>query len=146
MKTPLGNISIKGTDNTVSSISLNETNGSQSEDAEVQLTEYFDGRRVNFDLNLDPHGTLFQKQVWDEMQKIPFGETASYAEVAKRVGRPEAWRAVANACAANPILIVIPCHRVVGSHGRLGGYAAGVDRKLWLLEHEAKIRSRIDRK
>ncbi len=146
MNTELGHISIKDSVDGVNSVSFHETTEVQNEAAERQLREYFNGQRVNFDLNLDPHGTLFQKQVWDEMQKIPFGETASYAEVAKRVGRPEAWRAVANACGANPILIIIPCHRVVGSHGRLGGYAAGIDRKLWLLEHEAKIRSRIERK
>jgi methylated-DNA-[protein]-cysteine S-methyltransferase len=146
VNTELGHISIKDSVDGVNSVSFHETTEVQNEAAERQLREYFNGQRVNFDLNLDPHGTLFQKQVWDEMQKIPFGETASYAEVAKRVGRPEAWRAVANACGANPILIIIPCHRVVGSHGRLGGYAAGIDRKLWLLEHEAKIRSRIERK
>lgn len=146
MKTPLGHISIESSADAVSCISFTEASEAQNEEAEAQLAEYFDGKRVNFDLMLDPHGTLFQKQVWDEMQKIPFGETTSYAEIAKRVGRPEAWRAVANACAANPILIIIPCHRVVGSHGKLGGYAAGIDHKLWLLEHEAKIRSRIERK
>lgn len=146
MKTPLGNLFVKSSGKIISSISFEQVGEIHNEEAELQLTEYFDGRRVNFDLDLDPHGTLFQKQVWEEMQKIPYGETASYAEIAKRVGRPEAWRAVANACSANPILIIIPCHRVVGSHGKLGGYTAGIDRKLWLLEHEAKIRSRIDRK
>ena len=97
MNTELGHISIKDSVDGVNSVSFHETTEVQNEAAERQLREYFNGQRVNFDLNLDPHGTLFQKQVWDEMQKIPFGETASYAEVAKRVGRPEAWRAIANA-------------------------------------------------
>jgi methylated-DNA-[protein]-cysteine S-methyltransferase len=111
-----------------------------------QLQEYFSGNRVNFDIPVRPEGTLFQKQVWNEMQKIPFGQTASYAEIAKRIGRPEAWRAVANACASNPIVIVIPCHRVVGSHGNIGGYSGGIEKKHWLLEHERAVLSRILRK
>lgn len=146
MNTTIGPFDVKMSGSDVLEVYFSDTSAGKESDAYNQLTEYFDGKRVNFDLKLEPHGTLFQKQVWDEMQKIPFGETASYAEVAKRVGRPDAWRAVANACAANPILIIIPCHRVVGSHGKLGGYAAGIDRKLWLLKHEAKIRSRIERK
>lgn len=117
-----------------------------SNEAQNELTEYFAGKRVNFDVEVDPDGTIFQKQVWDEMRKIPFGETATYADIAKRIDRPEAWRAVANACGANPIVVVIPCHRVVGSHGKLGGYSGGVERKQWLLAHEQSVASRIRHK
>lgn len=147
MKSPLGNLRLETEDKVVTSISYADALDSDSaSELQKQLNEYFLGRRVNFDLRLAPEGTLFQKQVWEEMQKIPYGETASYADIAKRIGRPEAWRAVANACGANPIVIVIPCHRVVGSHGRLGGYTGGTDRKLWLLELESKVASRIHRK
>lgn len=144
MKTPIGQLGIDIDNKTVSRVQF-DTSGTEETDAEYQLREYFDGKRVNFDLTLASDGTIFQKQAWEELQKIPFGETATYAEIAKRIGRPEAWRAVANACAANPILIIIPCHRVVGSFGKMGGYAGGVDRKRWLLEHEAAIRSRLHR-
>lgn len=147
MRTPLGEIIINSTGKQVSLINfaVNSEPDSNS-DAKTQLSEYFAGRRINFDLQIQPEGTLFQKQVWEEMQKIPFGETATYADIAKRVGRPEAWRAVANACGANPIVIIIPCHRVVGSHGKLGGYSGGIERKQWLLQHEAAVLSRISRK
>lgn len=147
MKSPLGNLRLEAEDDVVTSISYADAlDADGASELQKQLDEYFLGRRVNFDLRLAPEGTLFQKQVWEEMQKIPYGETASYADIAKRIGRPEAWRAVANACGANPIVIVIPCHRVVGSHGRLGGYTGGTDRKLWLLELESKVASRIHRK
>ena len=147
MKSPLGNLRLETEDDVVTSISYADAlDPDGASELQKQLDEYFLGQRVNFDLRLAPEGTLFQKQVWEEMQKIPYGETATYAEIAKRIGRPEAWRAVANACGANPIVIVIPCHRVVGSHGRLGGYTGGTDRKLWLLELESKVASRIHRK
>ncbi len=147
MHTPLGEVIISDTDKQISLIQFATNSVSDSSsDAKTQLSEYFAGQRINFNLKLTPEGTLFQKQVWEEMQKIPFGETATYADIAKRVGRPEAWRAVANACGANPIVIVIPCHRVVGSHGKLGGYSGGIERKQWLLQHEATVLSRISRK
>jgi methylated-DNA-[protein]-cysteine S-methyltransferase len=147
MRTPLGEVIINSTGKRVFLIyfAVNSEPDSNS-DAKTQLSEYFAGQRINFDLQVQPEGTLFQKQVWEEMQKIPFGETATYADIAKRVGRPEAWRAVANACGANPIVIIIPCHRVVGSHGKLGGYSGGIERKQWLLQHEATVLSRISRK
>ncbi|QQS26980.1 methylated-DNA--[protein]-cysteine S-methyltransferase [bacterium] len=147
MRTPLGEVVINGTGKRISLIhfAVNSVPDSNS-DATTQLSEYFAGQRINFNLKLAPEGTLFQKQVWEEMQKIPFGETATYADIAKRVGRPEAWRAVANACGKNPIVIAIPCHRVVGSHGKLGGYSGGIERKQWLLQHEAAVLSRISRK
>jgi len=147
MNSPVGSIYLDVVDGALTSLSYShQPSKGQVDVAEHQLDEYFSGNRVNFDLMVRPEGTLFQKQVWEEMQKIPFGETVTYAELAKRVGRPEAWRAVANACGKNPIVIVIPCHRVVGSYGKLGGYSGGLDKKRWLLQHEAAVLSRISRK
>ena len=147
MNSPVGSIYLDVVDGALTSLSYsNQPSKGQIDVAEHQLDEYFSGNRVNFDLTVRPEGTLFQKQVWEEMQKIPFGETVTYAELAKRVGRPEAWRAVANACGKNPIVIIIPCHRVVGSYGKLGGYSGGLDKKQWLLQHEAAVLSRISRK
>jgi methylated-DNA-[protein]-cysteine S-methyltransferase len=147
MKTPIGELRLEMINGTLTSLVYTTPNlhNTTAEDlgATRQIQEYFAGKRVNFDLKVAPEGTIFQKQVWGEMQKIPFGQTASYAEIAKRIGRPEAWRAVANACASNPIVIVIPCHRVVGSHGNIGGYSGGLDKKQWLLEHERAVLSRI---
>lgn len=147
MNSPVGPLHLEATDETLAILSYSAQPSTGKKDAaERQLQEYFSGNRVNFELKVLPEGTLFQKQVWEEMQKIPFGETVTYAELAKRVGRPEAWRAVANACGKNPIVIIIPCHRVVGSYGKLGGYSGGIDKKQWLLQHEAAVLSRISRK
>ena len=106
------------------------------EQAARQLAEYFEGRRQNFDLPLAPEGTPFQKRVWQEMQRIPFGETMSYGEMAQKVG--SVARAVGGACGANPIPIIIPCHRVVGAGRELGGFSGGSGResKRALLDHE----------
>ncbi len=106
------------------------------ERAAAQLDEYFAGTRRDFDLPLAPRGTGFQREVWAVLRSIPFGATWSYAEVARRVGRPRAVRAVGAANGQNPIAIVIPCHRVVGSDGSLTGYGGGLPRKRWLLSHE----------
>ncbi|MCU0551870.1 MAG: methylated-DNA--[protein]-cysteine S-methyltransferase [Leptolyngbya sp. Prado105] len=103
---------------------------------QVQLTEYFAHKRQQFDLPLEPQGTDFQKQVWQLLTEIPFGETIAYGTLAKMTGNPTASRAVGSANGRNPISIVIPCHRVIASSGRLTGYAGGVDRKQWLLQHE----------
>lgn len=101
-----------------------------------QLTDYFAGERTEFDLPLRPEGTQFQQQVWRALCDIPFGETWSYRELAERIGRPTASRAVGLANGRNPISIVIPCHRVIGANGSLTGYGGGIDRKRWLLAHE----------
>lgn len=106
--------------------------------AERQLTEYFGGRRTAFDLPLALEGTAFQRLVWDELLAIPFGERISYGELARRVGRPGSARAVGLANGRNPVSIIVPCHRVVGSDGTLTGYGGGLDRKAWLLDHEAR--------
>lgn len=112
------------------------TSNSIGQEAAQQLSEYFAGERTCFDLPLDLRGTEFQKQVWESLATIPFGQTVSYAEQAERVGRPSAVRAVAAANGKNPVSIVLPCHRVIGSDGSLTGYAAGLDAKRWLLAHE----------
>ena len=105
--------------------------------AERALGEYFAGSRRDFaDLDLAPRGSRFQQRVWLALRKIPFGDTASYGEVARRIGSDGAARAVGAANHDNPLGIVVPCHRVIGADGRLTGYAGGLDRKRWLLAHE----------
>jgi methylated-DNA-[protein]-cysteine S-methyltransferase len=103
---------------------------------QVQLAEYFAHQRQSFDLPLAPQGTAFQKQVWQLLTNIPFGETISYGSLAAQVGQPGAARAVGAANGRNPISIIVPCHRVIAANGKLTGYAGGVDRKQWLLVHE----------
>lgn len=105
---------------------------------EQQLVPYFAGDAAGFDLPLAPRGTPFQQQVWTELQTIPRGETRSYASIARQIHKPDAIRAVGAANGANPIAIIIPCHRVIASDGTLHGYAGGLDRKRWLLDLEAK--------
>lgn len=105
----------------------------------VQLDEYFAGSRQQFDLPLHPSGTAFQQKVWQQLIQIPFGETITYLHMAKRLGNVKSIRAAASANGKNPLAIVIPCHRVVGAAGKLTGYAGGLHRKQWLLEHEAKM-------
>ncbi|MFO0955488.1 MAG: methylated-DNA--[protein]-cysteine S-methyltransferase [Candidatus Saccharibacteria bacterium] len=147
MNSPIGDVQIEMRGDTVIGVHYSSLPDVESSTAvQHQLAEYFSGKRVNFDVTVEPDGTIFQKQVWEEMRKIPFGETATYVDIAKRIDRPEAWRAVANACGANPIVIIIPCHRVVGSYGKLGGYSGGLERKQWLLAHEQAVASRIHRK
>jgi methylated-DNA-[protein]-cysteine S-methyltransferase len=106
----------------------------------AQVTEYFAGKRREFTLRLAPEGTPFQQTVWSELCRIPFGARASYSEIARRIGRPAAVRAVGAANGANPIAVVIPCHRVVGSDGSLTGYGSGLPVKSWLLDHESGLR------
>jgi methylated-DNA-[protein]-cysteine S-methyltransferase len=106
-----------------------------------QLDEYFAGRRDTFDLPLETNGTEFQRAVWNALEQIPYGETRSYGQIAAQVGRPKAARAVGMANNRNPIAVIVPCHRVVGSGGALVGYAGGLERKVWLLDHEREARS-----
>jgi methylated-DNA-[protein]-cysteine S-methyltransferase len=101
-----------------------------------QIAEYFAGERQKFELPLALDGTPFQTRVWRELMEIPFGRTWSYAELARRIGKPGASRAVGLANGSNPISIIVPCHRVIGSDGSLTGYGGGLERKRWLLEHE----------
>ena len=104
--------------------------------ARHQFEEYFAGTRHAFDLPLHPHGTSFQLEVWGALLAIPYGETASYAAIARRIRRPNAVRAVGAANGANPLSIIVPCHRVIGSDGDLTGYGGGLPAKRWLLAHE----------
>jgi methylated-DNA-[protein]-cysteine S-methyltransferase len=104
--------------------------------ARQQLTDYFAGKRQEFELPLAAQGTTFQQRVWQELQEIPFGQTWSYGELARRIGQPNASRAVGLANGKNPISIIVPCHRVIGSSGKLVGYGGGLERKTWLLQLE----------
>jgi len=108
-----------------------------------QLAEYFSGRRRRFDLALDLRGTDFQKRCWQELLKIPYGETRSYADIARAIGSPSAVRAVGLANGQNPIAIIVPCHRVIGSDGSLTGYGAGLEIKRRLLELEGALRGSL---
>jgi methylated-DNA-[protein]-cysteine S-methyltransferase len=116
-----------------------ESGGGVLAEAHRQLGEYFAGRLEEFDLPLAPSGTAFQQRVWKELEQIPYGETASYGEIATRLGLPlGASRAVGTANGSNPIAIVVPCHRVIGANGTLTGYAGGLQRKRYLLDLEAR--------
>lgn len=141
--TPLGIARIEGDTTGISAISIvNETETVSTvipdalKEAVSELTAYFDGVRREFSFPLRPKGTDFQKQVWQLLSEIPYGKTVSYLDLARRFGDEKAIRAVAAANGKNPLWIVIPCHRVVGSDGSLTGYAGGLWRKKWLLEHE----------
>lgn len=146
-KTPIGTAKIIGDEEGIQSISVIdeeiETSSNIPESLKeciVQLDEYFEGKRTEFDLKLNPQGTEFQRSVWNELNNIPFGKTRTYMEQTKQIGDPKAIRAVASANGKNPIWIVIPCHRVIGSDGSLTGYAGGIWRKKWLLEHESPVK------
>lgn len=108
-------------------------------EAARQLAAYFDGTLTAFDLPLKTHGTAFQEKCWAALREIPYGATVSYGEQARRIGNPKATRAVGGANHYNPIMIVIPCHRVVGANGSLTGFGGGLDMKAWLLGHERAV-------
>ncbi|NJY61545.1 methylated-DNA--[protein]-cysteine S-methyltransferase [Salinimicrobium sp. CDJ15-81-2] len=143
LKTPLGSAILEGDASGISKFILTDEEGSSTPtpapeftEAIEQLEEYFAGQRKEFNLKLNPQGTEFQKKVWQALLNIPYGRTASYMELSKEIGDPLAIRAVAAANGKNPLWILIPCHRVIGSDGSLTGYAGGLWRKKWLLEHE----------
>lgn len=147
IRTPLGIAKLEGDENGLSVITvldgeekLTDIIPEVLEDAVYQLNEYFEGRRTQFSLQLNPEGTKFQIKVWQALEKIPYGKTVSYLELSKTLGDPKAIRAVASANGKNPLWIVIPCHRVIGSDGSLTGYAGGLHRKKWLLEHESPVK------
>lgn len=142
-KTPIGTAKIVGDENGISAVTVIDDDLVTSieipkilQDCVQQLTEYFNGSRSTFNLKLNPQGTDFQKKVWKELLNIPFGKTRTYLEQTKQLGDVKAIRAVASANGKNPIWIIIPCHRIIGSDGSLTGYAGGIWRKKWLLEHE----------
>ncbi len=143
IKTPLGIALIEGDTNGISKISVEEDTEvfsaeipSALKEATLQLQEYFEGKRKEFSFKLNPKGTDFQQRVWQALLKIPFGKTTSYLELSKQLGDVKAIRAVAAANGKNPLWVVVPCHRVIGSDGSLTGYAGRLWRKKWLLEHE----------
>ncbi|MDC6361979.1 MULTISPECIES: methylated-DNA--[protein]-cysteine S-methyltransferase [Flavobacteriaceae] len=143
LQTPIGFAEFQGDENGLASVSVFDDKKPIGiipevlEDAIYQFKEYFEGSRKEFDLKLNPSGTDFQKKVWDALLEIPFGKTISYLELSKRLGDVKAIRAVASANGKNPLWIVVPCHRVIGTNGDLTGYAGGLHRKKWLLEHES---------
>jgi len=142
-RTPVGTAKIVGSVNGISSITVIDEDHPVSEfipeelrSCVIQLKEYFNRERTDFELKLDLKGTDFQKEVWNTLLKIPYGKTITYAQQSAEMGDIKKIRAVAAANGKNPVWIVIPCHRVIGSDGSLTGYAGGLWRKKWLLEHE----------
>lgn len=142
-KTPIGTAKIVGDENGISAVTVIDGDLETSteipeilKDCVQQLEEYFNGTRREFHLKLNPQGTDFQKRVWAALLLVPFGKTRTYLEQSKQLGDTKAIRAVASANGKNPIWIIIPCHRIIGSDGSLTGYAGGIWRKKWLLEHE----------
>jgi methylated-DNA-[protein]-cysteine S-methyltransferase len=148
-QSPVGLLKISGTDDYITEVSFHDT--SQKPPVRKrnmppmliqcleQLIQYFNGQLRQFNLPLHQPGTSFQQEVWSELIQIPFAKTISYLELARRTGDTKATRAVANANGKNNIAIIVPCHRVIGSNRELVGYAGGLWRKKWLLEHEAKV-------
>jgi methylated-DNA-[protein]-cysteine S-methyltransferase len=152
IKTPLGIAKIVGDEKGISVISISDEGDTRAKlelakqisntipivlkEAVLQLSDYFEGKRNDFSFKLNPSGTEFQQKVWKALLEIPFGKTMSYLELSKRLGNVKAIRAVASANGKNPLWIVVPCHRVIGTDGSLTGYAGGLWRKKWLLEHE----------
>ena len=144
INSPLGITKIVGDHDGIAVISVSDVGTNEVSqtipdvlrDAVSQLQEYFDGKRRDFDLKLNPKGTDFQQKVWKSLLEIPFGKTVSYMDQTKKLGDVKAIRAVASANGKNPLWIVVPCHRVIGTNGSLTGYAGGLSRKKWLIEHE----------
>jgi methylated-DNA-[protein]-cysteine S-methyltransferase len=147
METPLGMLRITGDLEGVSEVSFVDDPMESSEEIPqslksvvAQLREYFSKDRTEFELKLNPDGTDFQKRVWKTLGEVRLGSTKSYQEIANELGDPKVIRAAASANGKNPIAIIIPCHRIVGSDGSLTGYAGGLHRKKWLLEHESPVK------
>ena len=150
LNSPLGTLVIQGDESGLQRVEFLDEKIPQSEkipvvleDAVSQLSDYFEGKRKTFDLKLNPQGTDFQKRVWLQLAQIPFGKTTSYLQMAKDLGDPKVIRAAASANGKNPIAIIIPCHRVIGSDNSMTGYAGGIWRKKWLLEHESPVTQQV---
>jgi methylated-DNA-[protein]-cysteine S-methyltransferase len=149
MESPIGELTLTSAGGSLTGIHMNEQRhfpklpaDCERDDAGLahvvaQLDAYFAGERTDFELPMEMHGTDFQRRVWAALREIPYGQTISYGELARWVGNPKASRAVGLANGRNPIAIVVPCHRVIGADGSLTGYGGGLERKVWLLEHEA---------
>ncbi|MEC7754393.1 MULTISPECIES: methylated-DNA--[protein]-cysteine S-methyltransferase [Roseivirga] len=147
LETPIGKLKIVGDETAIKLVSFTDE-AERSTDGKVpnivrtckfQLKEYFEGKRKTFDVPLAPEGTDFQKEVWDNLLSVPFGSTSTYAKQAIKMGDLKKIRAVGSANGKNPIAIIIPCHRIIGTDGSLTGYAGGLHRKEWLLKHENSI-------
>ena len=142
---PLGVINICASSQGITSVSFDHKEQCEAQPNDItelckqQLIEYFSGQRQIFDIPLDQNGTDFQRSVWAQLLKIPFGKIASYRDVAVAIDNPKAVRAVGAANGRNPIAVIVPCHRVIGSNNSLTGYASGLDRKEWLLKHEGAM-------
>jgi methylated-DNA-[protein]-cysteine S-methyltransferase len=141
-ESPLGWVKVVGSEDAILSVEfVDEPGGEMATSSPVdlaleQLSEYFQGIRRTFDIPLTLEGTDFQRNVWQELMKIPYGQCTTYQAIADRIGKPKAVRAVGAANGRNPISILVPCHRVIGSDGKLTGYGGGIWRKKWLLVHE----------
>jgi|TARA_R100001369_G_scaffold5880_3_gene16139 methylated-DNA-[protein]-cysteine S-methyltransferase len=147
INSPLGCTKISGDKDGIASVLIVNTEEELSEiipeellECVTQLKGYFKNERKTFDLKLNPEGTIFQKKVWHQLKTIPFGKTISYLELSKQLGDVKAIRAAASANGKNPLWIIIPCHRVIGSDGSLTGYAGSLHRKQWLLNHESEYK------
>lgn len=149
-ESPIGIIKIETNDTSLLSVSIVAYKKKSSKiipniirESYKQIQEYFEGERMDFSLRINLDGTEFQKKVWNELLNIPCGDIDTYKGIAERIGNVKASRAVGNANNKNKLLIVIPCHRVIGSDGRLNGYRAGIKNKKWLLEHENKMKNSL---
>ena len=147
IETPLGYAKIVGNQDGITSVSILDTTENISEsipesllDCVTQLKAYFNNELKTFELKLNPEGTDFQKKVWKQLEKIPYGKTISYLDLAKQLGDTKTIRAAASANGKNPLWIIVPCHRVIGTDGSLTGYAGGLHRKQWLLNHESEYK------
>jgi methylated-DNA-[protein]-cysteine S-methyltransferase len=147
LNSPIGLLRIEGDNNGISSLKFMNSDEFESKEipdvltnAISQLEEYFNGTRTDFELKLNPQGTDFQKRIWRLLIDIPYSKTISYQDLANRLNDPFVIRAAASANGKNPIPIIIPCHRVIGSDGSLTGYAGGLHRKKWLLDHENPVK------
>ncbi len=146
MTSPLGPIEITGTTSAITDIGFStvtfnnpETIPSVLLQCKQELEEYFEGKRSLFTVKLMPEGTIFQRKVWSALKKIGYGNTTTYGAIARKLRNPDSVRAVGLANSKNPIAIILPCHRVIGEDGKLTGYAGGLWRKQWLLEHEGNV-------
>jgi methylated-DNA-[protein]-cysteine S-methyltransferase len=149
---PIGPLTLVARDGRMTNVSMHEqrhmtpppddavTDDAWFKDVAQQFDAYFAGELTSFDVEIDLIGTPFQRSVWEQLSEIPYGETISYGELARRVGNPNASRAVGLANGRNPVAIIVPCHRVIGADGSLTGYGGGLERKTWLLEHETTHR------
>ena len=142
LNSPIGWLRLTANEHALERIDFSEEPGTTATRSEIlqeavrQLNEYFSGSRLTFDLPLHLQGTPFQQQVWSALLQVPYGQTASYKDIAQAIGKPRAVRAVGMANGRNPIPIIVPCHRIIGADGQLVGYSSGLWRKEWLLKHE----------